>query len=328
MWLPQTSGPAWAPAGLWRTTSQPLPVGGGLQRLSSTPASLVAADAGLAGSPLAYTGAGSHSAEGSADPEAGGGGIFGSRRGSAGQGSHQGFGAGSWRLRHSLSYGALDGSASGRGAGAGGQALEPGRDSAGGGEASTVHAAPRGAPGTPDAHEGAPTWASTHAKQGPHSQPSEPAPAEAAASGLHTLSSSMLRTVTERSDELPEDVAAKASLLSPGGSLNGLGDKYAHMNGGAAAGGGGSPAKSSAPDASSEDFAEKRQVPLGKFSVLVLLFAGAPRVGCLVPAMRLFPLQRLVPMCTRLACECHHLTCTHTRAPSLPGLLTLKLILP
>ena len=240
--------------GLTVSSTAPLPVARSLGRVLSTRASQDAADAGLAGSPLAYTSAGSLTQADSAEdggPEAFGRGRFGS-------------------FRRSLSYGQIGGG-SGRG-GSFGRASPAARG--------PVLGAPDRGPneGSDLARggQGASKWGALLANgSAPDQAPAPDAPPPLA----------LLRTVTERSESL----ATSAGDAGTPAAAQGVAANGAHGllpgKAGVAAGALVGKALNGGPEGRGQgasggdlhkDFAERRQVPLGKLAILLLLFAGAP----------------------------------------------------
>lgn len=259
--------------GLTGSTTAPLPVARALGRAQSTRESQHAADAGLAGSPLAYTSAGSLTqAESAGDggPEAFGRGRFGSFRRSlsygqvAGGGSARGgsLGRASPALRGALlgapDKGSDDGPGPARGPGL------PAGDSSGAG---------RGGQGVPE--KGAPPASGSLPDQAP--APDAPPPL------------APLRTVTKRSESLALSAGdAGTPLAAQGSAANGAHGSLPARAGEAGAAAralvgkaldgepGGRGESRQGGDDPHKEFAERRQVPLGKLAILLLLFAGAP----------------------------------------------------
>ena len=240
-------GPA---PGLMGTISAPLPVARSLGRVLSTRASQDAADAGLAGSPLAYTSAGSLTQADSAEdggPEAFGRGRFGS-------------------FRRSLSYGQIGGG-SGRG-GSFGRASPAARGAVLGTRDRGADEGSGPARGGQGATEGGAALANGGA---PDQAPAPDAPPPLAP----------LRTVTERSESLATSAGDAGTPLTTQGITNGAHGSLPTRADEAAAAAGAPVGK--APDGGPgawsdphKGFAQRRQVPLGKLAILLLLFAGAP----------------------------------------------------
>ena len=224
-----------------------------LGRVLSTRASQDAADAGLAGSPLAYTIAGSLTQADSADdggPEAFGRGRFGS-------------------FRRSLSYGQMGGgSARGGSFGRASPALR-------GAVLGAPNSGPEEGSGPARGGQGAPEGGAPLANgSAPGQAPAPDAPPPLAP----------LRTVTERSESLATsagDAGTPAAAQGSGangvhGSLpGGPGAVGGALVGKALDGGPGGRGQGACEGDPHKDFA-RRQVPLGKLAILLLLFAGAP----------------------------------------------------
>ena len=273
-------------AGLTGSATQPLPVARGLGRALSTRESQEAANAGLAGSPLAYTSAGSLTQADTAEdggPEAFGRGRFGS-------------------FRRSLSYGQVAGSGSARGGVVGraspaqrGATLgDPDRGFEGGsGSARGAGFLARVLSGSGRRGQGGPDEDSARVQGSVPSDPPNQAPVSNAPEGALAAPPPLppLRTVTERSESLalsagdagtPVTAQSNAASVAPGSLLaqaNAAGAAPGALVGKAldgGPGGGGGPRQGTSGGDPHKDFAEKRQVPLGTLAILLLLFAGAP----------------------------------------------------
>ena len=244
--------------GLTGSTTEPLPVARSLGRVLSTRASQDAADAGFAGSPLAYTSAGSLTQADSAEdggPEAFGRGRFGS-------------------FRRSLSYGQVAGGGSARG-GSFGRASPALRGAVLGAPDRGPEEGSGPARGIQGALEGGAPLANGSA---PDQAPAPDAPPPLAP----------LRTVTERSESLAlsagdagtpaaaQGVAANGAHGSLPARAGGAGAGAEALVGKALDGGPGGRGQGACGGDPHKDFAERRQVPLGKLAILLLLFAGAP----------------------------------------------------
>ena len=267
-------------AGLPGSTTEPLPVHRALGRALSTRASQDAADAGLAGSPLAYTSAGSLTQADSAEdggPEAFGRARFGS-------------------FRRSLSYGSVRGGGL-AGASPGQRAAtlgDPDRGPEGGsGSARGPGFLARSLTGSWRRGQGAPDGAPARAQDGAPPDAPDQAPAPDAPEGAPAAPPPLppLRTVTERSESLtPSAGDAGTPFTAQGGAANGAhGPLSAQVTRAGAApgapvgkafdgglGGDRGPRQGAYGGDPDKEFAEKRQVPPGKLAVLLLLFAGAP----------------------------------------------------
>ena len=287
---------AWLAAGESRSSSAPLPVGGAAHRITTSSASQAAADAdaGLTGSPLAYTSAGSQPYPNpgltlAESAEAGASGLRRTSRSFRRSSSYVFEGPGSNRGRGFFIRDSPSAESLGRSQG-GPEGVSLGRNQAGpeGGHAplaSAVHGAD--AQGlVPEVAEGV---------GNPNTNPS--------------LSPGVLRTVTERSESLLLDEGGAgaapsarngveqhggassltlngeaphegtALLMANGTSGQGFENGKAHAGGPGGGPGPGVAAKGTTAgaaqvSAASEEFSEKRQVPPGKLAVLLLLFAG------------------------------------------------------
>jgi hypothetical protein len=225
-------------AGVLRTSTSPLPVLGTPARGAATSESQAAEDAGLAGSPLAYTSAGSFTPADGAE--------------AAGQFARFGSRSSSFRRSIDRSVGAPERPASAGEGHRGEETLEGALEARPAPHPGAMHAAPDGA--------------------------------------TNGVSPSVLRTVTERSEsaavrDADDGCAEYGTAGARHKALNGGGEARAKeeaREGEPGAGADWHLNDLAAEDAAaaSEKFSVRRQVPLGKLAVLVVLFGGAARPLC------------------------------------------------